>query len=225
MASTINAITTGAGGIVTTGDSTGNISLQSNGATVLAVTSTGLAVTGTLTATGTTFGNSTLKAVTDTTDITLANIASSYSAVGSSFSISIPTSGTIKLSSFAGRIQWSSVADYIGTVFGIRIGSTNYWFGKASGNGTIFYCVNISSILAAGYDELYGTIPRWTNPNGTYANATMNLVMDIAANSIPTGTQTVQAIAACGAGSFTGIGILKGTTTTTRMNLEFVSAS
>jgi len=41
MASTINAITTGAGGIVTTGDSTGLIALQSNGTTVLTTNSTG----------------------------------------------------------------------------------------------------------------------------------------------------------------------------------------
>ena len=52
MASTINAITTGAGGIVTSGDSSGDISLQSNGSTVLATTSTGVAVTGVLSASG-----------------------------------------------------------------------------------------------------------------------------------------------------------------------------
>ena len=58
MASTINAITTGAGGIVTTGDSSGNISLQSNGTTVLATTSSGVAVTGTLTVNGAAPGRS-----------------------------------------------------------------------------------------------------------------------------------------------------------------------
>ena len=48
MASTINALTTGVGGIQTTGDTSGNISLQSNGSTVLAMTSSGVTVTGTL---------------------------------------------------------------------------------------------------------------------------------------------------------------------------------
>lgn len=48
MASTINALTTGVGGIQQTGDSSGNISLQSNGSTVLAMTSSGVTVTGTL---------------------------------------------------------------------------------------------------------------------------------------------------------------------------------
>ena len=41
MASTINAITTGAGGIVTTGDSSGIVAIQSNGTTILTTNSTG----------------------------------------------------------------------------------------------------------------------------------------------------------------------------------------
>jgi hypothetical protein len=48
MASTIAAITTGVGGVVTTADATGNLSLLSGATTVVAVTSTGVAVTGTL---------------------------------------------------------------------------------------------------------------------------------------------------------------------------------
>ena len=42
MASTINAITTGAGGIVTTGDSSGQIALQSNGTTIATFTTSGV---------------------------------------------------------------------------------------------------------------------------------------------------------------------------------------
>ncbi len=48
MASTIAAITTGVGGVVTTADASGNLSLLSGATTVVAVTSTGVAVTGTL---------------------------------------------------------------------------------------------------------------------------------------------------------------------------------
>lgn len=73
MASTINAITTGAGGIVTTGDSSGNISLQSNGTTVLATTSTGVAVTGTLTANGVTVGSGGATTTSSAVDITLTS--------------------------------------------------------------------------------------------------------------------------------------------------------
>jgi hypothetical protein len=54
MASTIAAITTGGGGVITTADASGNLSLLSGATTVVAVTSTGVAVTGTLTTTGNT---------------------------------------------------------------------------------------------------------------------------------------------------------------------------
>lgn len=52
MANTINAITTGIGGLATTADSSGTINLQSAGSTVVAVTSGGVAVTGTMTVGG-----------------------------------------------------------------------------------------------------------------------------------------------------------------------------
>lgn len=52
MASTINAITTGTGGVQTTADASGIINLQSNGSTVVSMTSGGVAITGTLTISG-----------------------------------------------------------------------------------------------------------------------------------------------------------------------------
>ena len=52
MASSINASTSGGGGVIVTSDATGNLDIQSGGSTVVAVTSTGVAVTGTLAATG-----------------------------------------------------------------------------------------------------------------------------------------------------------------------------
>ena len=52
MASSINASTSGGGGVIVTSDATGNLNIQSGGSTVVAVTSTGVAVTGTLAATG-----------------------------------------------------------------------------------------------------------------------------------------------------------------------------
>ena len=70
MASTINASTSPAG-IIQTADGTANLSLQSNGTTIAALTSTGMAVTGTLSASGvTTFaaGTAALPAITTTGD-------------------------------------------------------------------------------------------------------------------------------------------------------------
>ena len=46
MASSINAITTGSGGVVTTADNSGDLNIQSGGSTKIAVTSAGVAVTG-----------------------------------------------------------------------------------------------------------------------------------------------------------------------------------
>jgi hypothetical protein len=50
MASSINAITTGSGGVITTADNSGDLNIQSGGSTKIAVTSAGVAVTGTLSA-------------------------------------------------------------------------------------------------------------------------------------------------------------------------------
>ena len=52
MASVISALTSGGGGISMTGDASGILNLNSNGTNVVAVSSTGVAVTGTLAATG-----------------------------------------------------------------------------------------------------------------------------------------------------------------------------
>jgi hypothetical protein len=60
MTSTISALTTGGGGIVMSGDSSGNLSLLSGATTVVAVTATGATVTGTLAATGAITGSSTV---------------------------------------------------------------------------------------------------------------------------------------------------------------------
>ena len=52
MASSLNASTSGGGGVIVTSDATGNLDIQSGGSTVVAVTATGATVTGTLAATG-----------------------------------------------------------------------------------------------------------------------------------------------------------------------------
>lgn len=67
MAVTLNSSTSA--GLVITSDTTGSMSLQSSGATVVAVTSAGAAVTGTLSATG-------ILATTDATDATTTASAS-----------------------------------------------------------------------------------------------------------------------------------------------------
>jgi hypothetical protein len=52
MASSINAVITGGGGLIQTADSSGILALQAAGTTVATVSSTGVAITGTLSSTG-----------------------------------------------------------------------------------------------------------------------------------------------------------------------------
>lgn len=100
MASTINAITTGAGGIVTTGDATGNISLQSNGTTVLATTASGVAVTGTLTANGVSVGSGGATTTSSAVDITLtssSNKVQDVTMTAADKSVILPDATTLSL--------------------------------------------------------------------------------------------------------------------------------
>jgi uncharacterized protein (AIM24 family) len=60
MANIINAITSGAGGLSTSADSSGTLNIQSAGTTIAAIASTGMAVTGTLSASGAATLSSTL---------------------------------------------------------------------------------------------------------------------------------------------------------------------
>ena len=52
MSSSLAALTSGGGGIAMTADSSGNLDIKSGTTTILALTATGIAVTGTLSASG-----------------------------------------------------------------------------------------------------------------------------------------------------------------------------
>ena len=97
----INAATAGGGGVITTSDATGNLNIQSGGSTVVAVTATGVAVTGTLAATGTTnLGNLTFtgtgnRITGDFSNATLANrVAFQTSTTNSNTGLGVIPNGT-----------------------------------------------------------------------------------------------------------------------------------
>ena len=76
MASSINASTSGAGGVITTADASGNLNIQSGGSTVLSLTSSGVAITGTLSATSITgAGGMTLLGTVSTTSGTSVTLS------------------------------------------------------------------------------------------------------------------------------------------------------
>jgi len=245
MASTINAITTGAGGIVTTGDSTGIIGLQSNGSTVASVSSTGLAVTGTLSATGiisqngvnivavapgtsgnllTSDGTNWTSAaptiasylITSSVDITLAAATingttgqTGQSNVGSSFTMIIPSTGIITFASIAGKWTNDGNTTTHTATFGIRIGTTNYWFG--------YNDLSTPSYSYTGFITGGSTANGSTNLYGNGNSTSSGTAIDVVSAGVPTGSQTVQLIAAS-TSSTTG-GTINGATRQTRVKL------
>ena len=94
MASSINAITTGSGGVVTTADNSGDLNIQSGGSTKIAVTSAGVAVTGLSKASLPT--GSVLQVVQSIYTTEVTNSTSTLADTGLSASIT-PTSSTSKV--------------------------------------------------------------------------------------------------------------------------------
>jgi hypothetical protein len=94
MASTIAAITTGVGGVVTTADATGNLSLLSGTTTVVAVTSTGASVTGTLAVSGAVTLTTTLAVLQGGTGVTTST-GSGNNVLSTSPNLTTPVLGTV----------------------------------------------------------------------------------------------------------------------------------
>jgi hypothetical protein len=104
----INASTSGAGGVITTADNTGNLNIQSAGSTVLALTSSGVAITGTLTQSG----NSVLTSASTLTTIQVqtATAGSSEGDLGTYAFLYQPSGGYTQGATVAGSsLNWISL--------------------------------------------------------------------------------------------------------------------
>jgi len=101
MTTLINASTTA--GLIQTADTTGNLSLQSNGTTILALTSAGAAVTGTLSATGLISPSQTVGIVGTTTNNSAqaGSIGEFISSVVSGVSSGYTTGTTVNVTSIS----------------------------------------------------------------------------------------------------------------------------
>ncbi len=141
MANIINAITSGAGGLSTTADSSGIINLQSGGTTVAAVSSTGVAVTGTLTVGGTsaiavapgTNGNILTSNGTTWTSAAPASSGNPAGTIIQFAATSAPTGYLLCPTSLTNisRTTYSALFAVIGTTWGAGDGSTTFglpWF-------------------------------------------------------------------------------------------------
>jgi len=99
MASSINASTSGAGGVITTADNTGILNLQSAGSTVATVSSTGLNVTGTFNVNGAPIsvagGASTVSQGTSLTLTSASNRVQVVTLTAGSLSVTLPDATTL----------------------------------------------------------------------------------------------------------------------------------
>ena len=126
MASSLNASTSGGGGVIVTSDASGNLNIQSGGSTVVAVTASGASVTGTLAATGAITGSST---------------------VAGSTGILYPlTSGTAVASTSGTSIDFTSIPSWVKRI--------TVMFNEVSANGTSIIQIQIGTsggIQTTGY--------------------------------------------------------------------------
>lgn len=157
--------------------------------------------------------NIVVKQIVDTTDITLNDIATSYNNFGSSFSLTIPTSGQIR-AAISARLRSDTTSTSL-LYFGLRIGTTNYWFGRYDNNGAIADRNTMQSGAALNsYLESSGD-------SAAGATGSIEMGINISAVGLPTGNQTVQLIVARSVNACS----LRGTTTPSRIVLTVKEAS
>ena len=198
MASSINASTSGAGGIITTADNTGNLNIQSGGTTVAAVSSTGLAVTGTLSASGaTTLSSATIsgnQTVGGTLGVTGATTLSSTLNAGATTLASSTITGNESIGGILGVTGATSLAA-LTTTGAATISNTTNSTSTSTGALVVRGGVGIANDLKIGGTiEIDGGIPgagkvltsdanglaSWTNAVGsTVLTSTSNYAITL----------------------------------------------
>lgn len=153
MANIINAITTGAGGLSTTADTSGNVNIQSNGSTVLSTTSSGVNVTGAFTINGAPLsvsGGATT--TTGSSNITLtssSNRVQVISMTAANLSVTLPDATTI--SSLGGPIFQFVNAGYF--PYSIKDGSGGALYTLSAGDSTSFSLTSNSTAAGTWVSE------------------------------------------------------------------------
>jgi len=172
MAASINASTSA--GVVTTADTTGNLNLQSNGTTVLAMTSAGIAVTGTQSVSGAATLSSTLGVTGATTLSSTLSAAGNISATGTAIitsASSVESSGPIQAHG-ANKATISYEASVSGPVFTGYGPNTStlgrMWFRQAYSNGgpVNSATINTNGCFGVGLDSPTYQITAASNANG-----------------------------------------------------------
>ena len=178
MASTIAAITTGTGGVVTTADSSGNLSLLSGATTVVAVTSTGAKVsTGSLTGSYGTGGITSNFAAGD--GALNANTSGNFNIALGYNSLSSNTTGTQNTA-----VGYQALTFNVSGSSNIAIGHNTLAYNTASNNTAVGYqamlgasgtstgAINAAFGYQAGYANTTGTEGVFIGSTAGYSNTT-----------------------------------------------------
>lgn len=169
MASTIAAITTGVGGVVTTADATGNLSLLSGTTTVVAVTATGASVTGTLAVSGVTTLtgglNAALPVLSGGTGVTTST-GSGNNVLSTSPNLTTPVLGTVT----SGNISACTSTNMVLVTPTFNSAS----LATISGTAPLYMC--------RAWVNYKGTVTRGINASGNVSSVTFNSTGDYTVN-------------------------------------------
>ncbi len=137
--------------------------------------------------------------------------------IGNTISITIPVKGKIEWDI---NFQANDASVSSGIVFGLRIGSTNYW-PTSTRAGSLVYSITGASVGGGNTDTFssigLGNIATSSNAN-PQTGGSLSSGIFVEASGIPTGAQTVQPIVgmATSAGSVT----IKGTVVVSRIYIS-----
>ena len=227
MASTIAAVTTSGGGVITTADSSGNLSLLSGATTVVAVTATGATVTGTLAVSGGVTLTTTLPVLQGGTGVTTSTGTgagvhsvgpSISSAVMSTMASSVITSGTAVATTSGTSIDFTSIPSWVKRItvmlnavstnstsaIQVQIGS-----GSVSTSGYLGWSAYVSVSTVSGSAKTTGFVIQSADPTN---NLNGSIVITNTSGNIWNGSinvaSSVAQVAAIGAGGITLGGVL-----------------
>ena len=199
MASTIAAITTGIGGIVTTADATGNLSLLSGTSTVVAVTSAGAAVTGTMSVSGATTltgGLNTPLAVTSGGTGVATSTGTGANVLGTSPTLTTPTFDSASLVTISGTAPLYMCRAWVnfngtGTVAIRASGNVS----SITDNGTGDYTVNFTTAMPDANYQINTSIGVLSTGSGgvagVYTSATVPTASLCRVFSVGNSTDTI----------------------------------
>lgn len=162
-------------------------------------------------------GISTYYRVTDSTDVTIATTEGGANAIGSSFTMEIPTEGLIR--GVRSDVTIAAVTNINNPEFGLKISSTVYPFISEYNN-----VESPSPVLGfiRDHQTAAGVTERSRGTVGSEAESA-DIAYMIATDSLPTGSQTVTLVIWEKDGDSGGT--VKGTTNTTDIILEVIDTS